>query len=253
MLKRSHSRRTGLARALSKLGHSSRSEAWRLVRQGRVRLNGRTVHDPEKPVELATDTIEVDGAKVSAVEKIYLMLNKPRGVVVSARDEKDRRTVYSLIPGYQQWLAPVGRLDRASEGLLLMTNDPSWGAAISSPESQLEKIYHVQIRALASQELLERMVKGVRTGDEELLRVKHARIVRLGGKNSWLEIVLEEGKNRHIRRLLSALGIEVLRLVRIAIGNLELGDLPKGSVRILTEEEQKALSDGPTLRTRARR
>jgi 23S rRNA pseudouridine2605 synthase len=207
-----------------------------------VRLNGRRLRDPEKAVVLGTDAIEVDGTPVRAAEKQYLMVNKPRGVVVSARDERDRRTVYSLISGYRQWLAPVGRLDRASEGLLLMTNDPAWGARISSPDSHLEKTYHVQVATVATQEMLDRMLAGVRTSDGALLRVKRARIVRVGRKNSWLEIVLEEGQNRHIRRLLSALGVEVLRLVRIAIGALKLGNLAKGSVRPLREEEQKVLA-----------
>lgn len=241
MLKTPHLPRTGVARALSKLGHCSRSDAGHLVRQGRVRVNGRLIRDPEKPIVLGRDAIEVDGTGVYAAEKLYLMLNKPRGVVVSARDERNRRTVYALLPTYRQWLAPVGRLDQASEGLLLMTNDPAWGARISSPDTHIEKTYHVQVRAVANSQLIERMVGGVRLDDGNLLRVKRASIVRLGKRNSWLEIVLEEGKNRHIRRLLSALDIEVLRLVRIAIGSLKLGDLPKGSVRLLTEDEQKAL------------
>jgi len=237
-------RRTGIARALSKLGHCSRSQAFGLIREGRVRLNGRLVRDPEKRVLPGKDRIEVDGNKIGQAGMLYLMLNKPRGVVTTARDEKGRKTVYSLLPDYAEkdWLAPVGRLDMASEGLLLLTNDSAWGARISSPDAHVEKTYHVQIGAIAGKELIDRLQKGVRTAEGDFLAAKRARILRLGKKNSWLEIVLEEGKNRHIRRMLSELDIEVLRLLRVAIGTVELGDLPKGKARPLTNEEKKALA-----------
>lgn len=246
--------RTGLARALSKSGYCSRSSARGLIREGRVRLNGRVVRDPEKPVTMGCDAIEVDGQRLGAVEKLYLMMNKPRGIVTSARDEKGRDTVYSLLPKNQQWIAPVGRLDKASEGLLLLTNDSEWAARIASPETHVEKTYHVQVGAVADDALVQRLTSGVRVasddralgssgdrGGEELLRVKRAAVIRVGKKNSWLEIVLDEGKNRQIRRLLGALGIEVLRLLRVAIGPLQLGDLAKGKVRELTQEEKSRL------------
>jgi len=235
-------RRTGLARALSKLGYCSRSQAFRLVRAGRVRLNRRLVRDPEKPVLLGKDRIEVDGNELGQADKLYLMLNKPRGVVTSRHDEKGRKTIYSLLPAYAEkdWLAPVGRLDMASEGLLLLTNDSGWGARIASPEGHIDKTYHVQINAIANQELLDRICKGVRTADGDFLATKRASVFRIGKKNSWLEIVLDEGKNRHIRRMLSEFGIEVLRLVRVAIGPIQLGDLAKGKVRPLTNGEKDA-------------
>jgi 23S rRNA pseudouridine2605 synthase len=233
--------RTGLARALSKLGFCSRAQAFRLIRSDRVRLNQRPVRDPETPVRLGKDRIEVDGKPVDPAGKIYLMLNKPRGFVTTRSDEKGRKTIYSLLPGYSDWLAPVGRLDMASEGLLLLTNDSSWGARIASPEAHLEKAYHVQIDTVANQQLIDRLPKGVRS-DGDLLPAKRAGILRLGKKNSWLEIVLDEGKNRHIRRMLSELGIEVLRLVRVSIGSLHLSDLPKGKSRPLTDEEKEGLA-----------
>jgi 23S rRNA pseudouridine2605 synthase len=232
---------TGLARALSKLGFCSRAQAFRLIRSDRVRLNRRPARDPETPVRLGKDTIEVDGKQVDPAGKVYLMLNKPRGLVTTRSDEKGRKTIYSLLPGYSDWLAPVGRLDMASEGLLLLTNDSSWGARIASPEAHLEKTYHVHIETVANQELIDRLHKGVRS-DGDLLAAKRARILRLGKKNSWLEIVLDEGKNRHIRRMLSELGIEVLRLVRVAVGPVELGNLPKGKARPLTDEEKETLA-----------
>ena len=245
---------TGLARALSKSGYCSRSSANKLIRDGRVRLNGRVVRDPEKPVMLGEDSIEVDGQKLAPAKKVYLVMNKPRGIVTTALDEKGRDTVYSLLPESQLWVAPVGRLDKASEGLLLLTNDSEWGARIASPEMHVEKTYHVQIAAVADEAMIRRLTSGlsVASGDRtigssgglkraDFPRVKRAATVRVGKKNSWLEIVLDEGKNRHIRRLLATLGIEVLRLIRIAIGPLRLGDLPKGKVRELTQEEKAAL------------
>jgi 23S rRNA pseudouridine2605 synthase len=233
--------RTGLARALSKLGYCSRSTAAKLIGSGQVRLNGRVVRDPECPVSLGTDRILVDGNEVGPAKKIYLMMNKPRGIVASASDEKGRGTVYSLLPEYRHWLAPVGRLDQASEGLLLFTNDSQWAARITAPETNLDKTYHVQIGTVPEENLLHRLISGVRSTEGDLLKAKRAAIVRHGRKNCWLEIVLDEGKNRHIRRMLSTLGIEVLRLVRIAIGPLHLGDLPKGSVRELMAQEKKML------------
>ncbi len=231
---------TGLARAISKLGYCSRSAARRLIEEGQVCVNGRLARDPETPVRLETDRINVNGKIISVAEKIYLMQNKPRGILTTARDEKGRETVYSLLPPGPAWLAPVGRLDKASEGLLLLTNDSEWAACITDPASHLQKTYHVQIAALADERLLRMLLAGV-TEDGELLKAKRATLLRKGGKNCWLEIVLEEGKNRQIRRIFSALGIEVLRLVRVAIGALQLGDLPKGATRELTDDEVRNL------------
>ena len=231
------SRRIGLARALSKLGYCSRSRAFELIRAGRVALNGAVRRDPEAPVHLERDRILVDGRPPASSSSLYLMLNKPRGVVTTAADEKGRRTVYDCLPAGLPWLAPVGRLDKASEGLLLLTNDSEWAARVLTPETHLEKTYHVQIAALADDELLRSIKQGV-AADGELLRVKRVEVLRRGKRNAWLAIVLDEGKNRHVRRLLGALGVEVLRLVRVAIGPLVLGGLPKGSSRPLTAEQK---------------
>ena len=233
-------RRIGLARALSKLGYCSRSQACVLIRAGRVTLNGAVRRDPESPVNLECDRILVDGQAVAAAKPVYLMLNKPRGLVTTAADEKGRRTVFDCLPAGLPWLAPVGRLDKASEGLLLLTNDSEWAARVTAPETHLDKTYHVQIGALADAAMLRALAQGV-VVDNERLRVKRVGVVRQGQHNAWLEIVLDEGKNRHIRRLLAALGVEVLRLVRVAIGPLALGDLTKGSFRPLTAAEKRVL------------
>lgn len=231
----------GLARALSKLGHCSRSRAVTLVRDGRVKLNGRVRRDPETPVNLGSDVIEIEGAAVQAAARVYVMLNKPRGLITTASDELGRDTVYSCFQdAAMKHLPAVGRLDKASEGLLLFTNDNAWANAITDPATHLDKTYHVQIAALADDALLARLNQGISDKDERLT-VKRASILRHGEKNTWLEIVLDEGRNRHIRRLLEAFDVEVLRLIRIAIGPLQLGALAKGRWRDLTEAEIRAL------------
>ena len=237
----SGTRKVGLARVLAKLGYCSRAQAAALIRAGRVKLNGEVRRDPETPVHLGKDRVQVDGGAIDARAKIYLVLNKPRGVVTTASDEKGRETVYVFLPKGLPWLAPIGRLDKASEGLLLLTNDSEWAARIIAPETHLDKTYHVQIAAIADRGLLNALREGARTDDGYFLRVKEARLLRQGERNSWLEIMLDEGKNRHIRRLLEHLKIEVLRLVRIAIGPLTLGDLAKGATRVLTDKEKQML------------
>jgi 23S rRNA pseudouridine2605 synthase len=246
-------RKIGLARALSKLGYCSRSRATELIRAGRVSLNGKIRHDPETAVSGSHNQIAVDGTLVEAREKIYLMLNKPRGVVTTAADEKGRETIYASLGGKlgsgekdlmrenQPWVAPVGRLDKASEGLLLLTNDSEWGARIAAPETHLEKTYHVQMDLVVDDEFLRMLVRGVKAKNGEVLRAKQARRLRAGDKNCWLEIVLDEGKNRQIRRMIEGMGGEVLRLVRVAIGPLRLGNLAKGKYRALSSEEKRML------------
>jgi 23S rRNA pseudouridine2605 synthase len=237
-----------LARALSKLGYCSRSQARQWILAGRVRLNDQIRFDPETPVHLEQDRIQVDGRASATASRIYWMLNKPRGVVTTAADEKGRKTVYELLPAPTPWITPVGRLDKASEGLLLLTNDSAWSARVLAPATHLDKIYHVQIDAVATPSLLQSLALGKRVDNGDFLRVKRVRILRGGRRNTWLEITLDQGKNRHLRRLLAACQVKVLRLVRVAIGPLALGELAKGAVRPLTREERKmvdrALSGG---------
>lgn len=244
-------RKIGLARALSKLGYCSRSRAAELIRAGRVSLNGRVRRDPETPVSGKHEQIAVDGNAVVAPAKTYLMLNKPHGVVTTASDDKDRDTVYTILntssdgtmlsPDKRSWVAPVGRLDKASEGLLFLTNDSEWGARITAPETHLDKTYHVQIGAIADEKFVQTLILGVKARNGELLRAKQARCLRTGEKNCWLEIVLDEGKNRQIRRMMESMDAAVLRLIRVAIGPLQLGDLAKGERRKLTAEEKRML------------
>ena len=233
-------KRFGLARVLSKMGYCSRSEAEALVRAGRVALNGIVKTDPETPVRMGIDEVAVDGKDIKPVARVYWMLNKPRGLVTTADDEKGRETVYTLLPKGLPWMGPVGRLDMASEGLLLMTNDTEWANRITAPESHLDKTYHVHIGSAADEALLKKFETGIEDKGD-LLKAKHASVLRADGENGWLEIVLDEGKNRQIRRMVEAAGIEVISLVRVKIGGLERGDLPKGAARELTPEELKLL------------
>lgn len=234
--------RHGLARVLSRRGVCSRAQAERWIRAGRVAVDGRAVDDPEWPVVDETAQISIDGALLAEPVRRYVALNKPRGLVTSTADERGRDTVYRCLSDASlPWLAPVGRLDRASEGLLLFCNDPAWAARLTDPETGPDKTYHVQVDAIPDAALLEAMVTGVDVAGE-LLCAKAARLLRTGTRNAWLEVVLDEGRNRHIRRLLGALELEVLRLVRVAIGGLALGDLPKGQWRDLTRAEVERLS-----------
>lgn len=234
--------RHGVARVLSKLGICSRAEATRWVLAGRVAVDGRIVGNPEFPIVQGRHQLSVDGNPVGAGERLYLMLNKPRGLLTTASDEQGRDTVYRCFDGTGlPWIGPVGRLDKASEGLLLFTNDPGWAAAITDPERGPDKTYHVQINRIPDDRLLSRLTQGMES-DGETLRAKSARLLRAGEKNAWLEIQLDEGRNRQIRRLLEAFDIQVLRLVRVAIGPLPLGDLAKGAWRVLGADEVAALS-----------
>ena len=278
----------GLARLLSKLGVCSRSQAWALIQAGRVRVDGVVIRDPERRTDWRRERVGVDERAVCAEAKVYLMLNKPRGLVTTVSDERGRGTVYQCLSGfggassepsgsehplaqmpplkagsvtggqgvsrlresdlgqggarpYGRRVFPVGRLDKASEGLLLFTNDTAWAARVTAPGNHVDKTYHVQVDCLADGGLLQRVRQGV-TADGDRLAVKQASLLRHGEKNSWLEIVLDEGKNRHLRRLLAALGVNVLRLMRVAIGPLRLGTLAKGESRALSRAEVLALA-----------
>jgi 23S rRNA pseudouridine2605 synthase len=239
--------RHGLARVLSKQGVCSRSEAERWVRAGRVSVDGQVVHDPEFPIRQGKARIQVDGQAIAAVERVYVLLNKPRGLLTTTTDEQGRDTVYRCFDGAGlPWLAPVGRLDKASEGLLLFSNDPAWAAAITDPDSGPDKTYHVQIDRLPDEALLHALRAGVADGGD-FLRARQVQCLRVGEKNAWLSITLDEGRNRQIRRLLAAFDIAVLRLVRVAIGALPLGELGKGQWRLLTAEEVSGLKPLPPI------
>jgi len=234
--------RHGLARVLSKQGLCSRREAAAWVAAGRVQVDGQVVLDPEFPVQRSHQRVAVDGKPMGQASPCYLMLNKPRGLVTSASDERGRDTVYRCFDGSGlPWLGPVGRLDKASEGLLLFCNDPEWAARITDPATGPDKTYHVQVDAIPGPGLMEALLDDV-VDEGEVLSARSAELLRTGTRNAWLQVVLEEGRNRHIRRLLAAHGLEVLRLVRVAVGPLRLGELGKGQFRPLSRDEILALA-----------
>ena len=229
-----------LARALSKLGFCSRAQGDRLTRAGTVRVNGVVVRDPSLRVTPERDVIEVDGARVARVERVYLMLNKPRGLVTTMDDPQGRATVYDCLRDASlPFVTPVGRLDKASEGLLLLTNDSRWSSRLLDPASHVDKVYHVQVRAADPAAAIDRVVAGVvEPSTAERLEVKAIHLLRTGSRSgAWFEVVLDEGKNRQLRRIFTAIDVEVLRLVRVAFGRLVLGDLAKGAWRLLRPDE----------------
>ncbi len=246
--------RVTICRALSKKGFCSRSQAGPLVDAGRVSVNGLVVRDKEFWIDLAKDVLAVDNQDIAAPTKTCLMLNKPRGVVTTADEEKDRPVGQECLKGWTGGrLSPVDRLDLASEGLLLFTNDTAWADRVLASAAHLDKTYHVQVSGLVNEADLPRIVAGVREAEGELLAAKQARLLRSGEKNCWLEIVLDESKNRHIRRLMQACGHEVMRLIRVAIGPLALGSLAKGQWRPLTQAERKALDSALRDKSRSSR
>ena len=232
-----------LTRALSKLGICSRSQAEQAVRDGRVRVNGRRVTDGSRRVVPETDAITLDGSDATAPLKAYVMLNKPRGLLTTRSDPRGRATVYDQLADLSlPFVGPVGRLDQASEGLLLFTNDTQWANAITAPASHVRKTYHVQVNAVPDDALLDALRRGVSDGEGERLSAVQAETLRAGARHGWLLIELDEGRNRQIRRMLEGCGVQVLRLVRVAVGPLPLGDLAKGAWRHLTPAEVAALA-----------
>ena len=234
----------GVARVISKRGFCSRSQAEKLVREGRVSLRGKIVRDPDTPA-YENDKILVDGKAVTANAFVYFMMNKPRGYVTTANDEKGRATVMDLFrerfckmfPSKPvPHISPVGRLDAASEGLLLFTNDTKWANIVLSRADHI-KVYRVQVAGHPTTEDLRKMEEGFNVpprvfGEkEEFMHAVRAVFHRESDKTSWLEITLDEGKNREIRRMLAHLGYEVLRLIRIKFCNYELGDLKQGEIK----------------------
>ncbi len=234
--------RISLARALSKLGYTSRSQARPLIEGGQVSVNGKTIKDPEKRIDIERDRVSVNGRAITLESYVYVMLHKPAGVVTTRSDDRGRATVFDVLAKADlPHLSPVGRLDLESEGLLLFTNDTRWADRIASPDGHVDKVYHVQVERLPDFEALEAMLKGVKDRGE-MLKAKKAEVLELSDRDAWLEIVLDEGKNRHIRRMLAALGVHVLRLKRVAIGSVKLGKLKPGEFRNLDAGEVEALT-----------
>lgn len=236
---------TELCRLLSKRGITSRKIATQWIEEGKVKVNGKKVIQADKWVSLDSE-IEIEDSSItqedsnSQVKTEVYLLNKKRGWVTTRSDEKNRDTVYSNPTLAAKWLIPVGRLDQASEGLLLFTNDTQLSHRLCAPETHLTKVYHVQTTGKPNPEVLSKLEAGVSV-DGYTTQSSKWKIIRSGKKNSWLEVHLTEGRNRQIRKMLESFGMNVLRLIRIKIGTLELGDLAKGECRALTPNEIASL------------
>ncbi len=203
-------------------------------------VNGRTVRELGTKVDPAQDRVTVDGAPVRARRKLYVALNKPRGYVCTKRDELERRTIGDLLP--REWgnLNSVGRLDYQSEGLIFLTNDGEFSLRLTHPRYGVRKKYVATVAGRVGSETTEQLVRGL-AHEGEQLKAERARVISANNTNSVVELELAEGRNREVRRMFEAQGLEVSRLVRTQIGRIKLGELPSGKWRTLTEPEIKSL------------
>jgi pseudouridine synthase len=229
-----------LERVFSKAGRGSRTEARRWIGEGRVAVNGVTARNPDQWIDLARDKVTLDGKPIATARGIYIVLYKPKGYLTTYRDPENRPTVYDLIADLDAWLAPVGRLDLDTSGLLLMTNDTAFADHVTSPAHLVPKTYQAKTATLLSEEQIERLRRGIELSDGPT-RPAEVRRLRDSAKHTFVEMVLTEGRNRQVRRMIEAAGSRVLKLVRTAIGPLRIGDLAIGKWRRLTEEEIAAL------------
>jgi 23S rRNA pseudouridine2605 synthase len=235
--------RVPLARALSKLGRSSRSEAEALVLAGRVAVNGRVVRDPTRQVVPERDRLTLDGDQVHRAKWRLILLNKTRGTVTTHRDPEGRPTVFDLLGDAGRGLIAVGRLDRATSGLLLLTTDTRLAHWLTDPGTAVVRRYVATVRGQLPDTAAMRMMAGL-----DGLRAHHVRVRKRSARETHLLIELVEGKNREIRRLCSAVGHEVTALRRVAFGALEIGDLAPGAWREVTRAEvRRAFGPGAEL------
>jgi len=230
-----------LDRVLSRYGIASRTASREAIRAGRLRVNGRVERDPECWVRPDLDVVELDGKRLRPVPRTYLLLYKPKGVITSHGDPGGRKTIYDLLGPSGRWVAPVGRLDKDTSGLLLLTNDTEFGHAVMSPESEIPKTYWAKINALLDDDVIAQLARGIEMKRGDWARPHSVRRLEDRGKYTWLEIVLTEGKNREVRRMVEAVGFKVLKLVRTRIGPLMLKELEVGKWRELTRREIAAL------------
>jgi 23S rRNA pseudouridine2605 synthase len=229
--------RATLDRVLSKAGIASRTTTREWIQQGRVKVNGRMVRNPDHWVESAKDVVHLDGLRVREEKKIYVALNKPTGVVTSFGDNRDRPTVYDCLKKLDRWVFPVGRLDMNTSGLLILTNDTEYGEALLSPQSKVPKTYYGKVAGVISFDEYFQLAFGLDIGREEITAPAIIKEVRANDKYTWIELTITEGKNRQVRRMFESVGHAMLKLVRIRIGQLKLGDIPVGEFKILNRKE----------------
>jgi len=241
--------RATLDRVLSKAGIASRTMTRDWIAQGRVKVNGRIIRNPDHWVENSKDVVHLDGLRVREEKKIYVALNKPAGVLTSFGDTKNRPTVYDYLEELDRWVFPVGRLDIDTSGLLILTNDTDFGEALLRPESKVPKTYYAKVSGVVSPDEYFRLAGGLDIGSGESSGPAAVREVRSSERYTWLELTITEGKNRQVRRMCEAIGHPVLKLVRICIGDLELGALPIGKFRRLDASDLQRLVARHAART----
>ena len=233
--------RVRLQRFIAQAGVAARRKAEQLIVDGRVRVNGRVVTELGTKVDPARDKVVVNGELLAAQELMYVLLNKPKACVTAAADDRGRGTVMDYLPSVPVRVTPVGRLDYYTEGVLLLTNDGELSAALQSPKTQIEKVYHVKIRGRVSDSHVRAMRRGVRLADDRYgaTTTRPAHVVRLRSQSmhDWLAITLTEGKNRQIHRMAEALGLMVLKLQRVAYGGISYFGLRVGDARELNQDE----------------
>ena len=222
---------------LSRFGLSSRSAAREAILAGRVKVNGRVVRDPEYWTDPRAETIHLDRKRLRRAHKVYLLFYKPKGVITSHGDPEGRKTIYDCLGPEIPLVSPVGRLDKDTSGLLLLTNDTEFANHVTDPASRVPKTYLVKANGLVSSEVIAGLAKGIELKRGDWAQPQSIRRVEDRGKYSWLEIVLTEGKNREVRRLLEAVGLKVLKLVRTRIGPCTLEGLQIGQYRNLLRSE----------------
>jgi 23S rRNA pseudouridine2605 synthase len=230
-----------LERVLSKAGLGSRTEARKWIGAKRVQVNGKVIGTPDHWVDLERDTVTLDGKAVRASKRIYLLLYKPKGYITTYKDPQGRPTVYDLIQDAGQWVVPVGRLDQDTSGLLLLTNDTRFAEIVTNPEFKVPKTYLVKTSTRLTDQQIEQLQKGVMLSDGPTQPAIVKR-VRDSAKYSFIEIIISEGRNRQVRRMIEAIGSKALKLVRTDIGGVRIGELPIGKYRELTAHEIRLLT-----------
>lgn len=221
---------------MSKAGLGSRSEARSWIHARRVKVNGRIVENPDHWVDLKRDKVLFDNKPLAAAEKRYILLYKPKGYITTYGDPENRPTVYDLIPDVATWVAPVGRLDLDTSGLLILTNDTAFAERMTNPDFHVPKTYQVKASTLLSDDQIERLRTGVALSDGPT-RPAQVNRLRDSGKYTHLEMTITEGRNRQVRRMLEAVDSKVLELVRVGIGRVRMGGLVIGKWREMEPRE----------------
>ncbi|MDQ6676346.1 MAG: rRNA pseudouridine synthase [Acidobacteriota bacterium] len=230
-----------LERVLSKAGLGSRTEARSWIGASRVRVNGRVIQNPDQWIDLDRDQVLFDGKPLESADKLYLLLNKPKGYITTYKDPEGRPTVYDLLGDLDTWVFPVGRLDLDTSGLLVLTNDSGFAELLTNPHYKVPKTYQVKCSTRITNEQIDCLRAGVELADGPT-RPAMVNRLRDSEKYSFLEIQVTEGRNRQVRRMVEAIGSKTLKLVRIAIGPVRIADLEIGKWRELTANELKSLT-----------